>query len=319
MRGCSQAGAAGILRRALPGSSFVRRLALGAAVAGIVAPVVRRRLALPPLVTSAVAWQAPLSVALVLRRSRLRDAAVYGVQMWAYLAQYELPNDDHEGLVRRVRVRYPIAIDRVIGLGEVPTVRLQRALGRPGEVRRHDLVLSAIHWSWFFAPHATVGWILWRHPERFGRSAAQLAAVFDLGSGVYWFLPTAPPWWAGNTGELPHVRRIMTEAGERAWGRYWTGLYDSLSGNQLAAMPSLHFATSVMAAHVLADVGPLPGAVGWAYAGALGFALVYLGEHYVADLIGGLALTEAVRRAVPAAEPAGRAVARLVRNREPLW
>jgi hypothetical protein len=303
----------------LPGSRIVRRLALGAALAGIVAPAVRRRVNLHPAVTSVLAWQAPLATALVLRRSRLRDAAVYGVQMWSYLTHYELPNDDPEALVQRVRVRYPIAIDRAIGLGEVPTVRLQRALGRPGEVRAHDTLLSAVHWSWFFAPHTALVWILWRHPERFGRSAAQVAAVFDLGSGVYWFLPTAPPWWAGNTGELPHVRRIMTEAGERAWGRYWTGLYDSLSGNQLAAMPSLHFATSVMAAHVLQDVGPVPGAVGWAYTAALGLALVYLGEHYVADLIAGLALAEAVRKALPVAAPAGRAVARFVRTWEPRY
>ena len=301
----------------MPGSSFVRRLALGAAVAGIVAPAARRKLRLPPAATSVIAWQAPLATAVALRRSRFRDAAVYAVQMWAYLTHYELPNDDPEALVRRVHVRYPIAIDRAIGLGEVPTVRLQRALGRSGEVRPHDTLLSAIHWSWFFAPHTTVAWILWRHPERFGRSAAQVAAVFDLGSGVYWFLPTAPPWWAGNTGELQHVRRIMTEAGERAWGRYWTGLYDSLSGNQLAAMPSLHFATSVMAAHVLQDVGPVPGAVGWAYAGALGFALVYLGEHYVADLLAGLGLAEGVRRAMPVAAPAGRAIAGFVRKWEP--
>src|SRR5207237_4113198 len=125
---------------------------------------------------------------------------------------------------------------------------------------------------------------------------------------VYWYVPTAPPWWA-----IPRVRRIMVEAGERTWGRHWVRLYDSLSGNQLAAMPSLHFATSVMAAHVLSDVGRVPGAVGWAYAGALGFALVYLGEHYVADLLAGALLTEGVRRAAPAARPAARAVRRLVR------
>ena len=71
-------------------------------------------------------------------------------------------------------------------------------------------------------------------------------------------------------------------------------------------MPSLHFATSVMAAHVLSDVGPLEGAVGWAYAGTLGFALVYLGEHYLVDLLAGLALAEGVRRAVPRATPSRR-------------
>ena len=52
-------------------------------------------------------------------------------------------------------------------------------------------------------------------------------------------------------------------------------------------MPSLHFATSVMAARMLAETGPAAGAAGWAYAGVLGFALVYLGEHYVVDLVAG--------------------------------
>lgn len=205
--------------------------------------------------TSAVAWQTPLAVAVALPRSRFRDAAVYGAQMWAYVTHYELPNDDHESLRRRVHVDYPIAIDRAIGLGDVPTLRLQRALGRPGEVRGHDTALSIVHWSWFIVPHAAVTYILLRHPERFGSAAARVAAVFDLGVAVYFVLPTAPPWWAGNTGRLEHVRRIMTEAGERFWGRAWTRLYDSLSGNQLAAMPSLHFGTSVMAARVLAEAG----------------------------------------------------------------
>ena len=42
-----------------------------------------------------------------------------------------------------------------------------------------------------------------------------------------------------------------------------------------------------MAARMLAETGPAAGAAGWAYAGVLGFALVYLGEHYVVDLAAG--------------------------------
>ena len=285
-------------------------------LAGVAVPLVRRRLGIPRPVTSVVTWQTPLAVALALPRSRFRDAAVYGAQMWAYVTHYELPNDDHEQLLRRVYISYPVAIDRLIGLGEVPTVRLQRALGRPGAVRRHDTALSIVHWSWFMAPHAAVAYVLFRHPERFGAAAARVAAVFDLGVAVYFVLPTAPPWWAGNTGYLQHVRRIMTEAGERFWGRAWTRLYDSLSGNQLAAMPSLHFATSVMAARVLAEAGRGPGAVGWAYTGALGFALVYLGEHYVIDLVAGFALAEAVRALAPRTAPVARSLARLVSSVE---
>ena len=142
--------------------------------------------------------------------------------------------------------------------------------------------------------------------------------MFDLGLIGYWTVPTAPPWWAGQNGDMPPVRRIMVEAGERFWGRrLWRSLYDSLAGNPFAAMPSLHFATSVMAAHVLSDVGRGPGALGWAYAGTLGFALVYLGEHYVVDLVAGLALAEGVRRVAPHAEPAIRAVAAAVQRLEP--
>jgi hypothetical protein len=68
-------------------------------------------------------------------------------------------------------------------------------------------------------------------------------------------------------------------------------------------MPSLHFATSVIAADALADTGKVAGAVGWAYALTLGFALVYLGEHYVTDLAAGAALVVAAREGEELAEP----------------
>ena len=59
-----------------------------------------------------------------------------------------------------------------------------------------------------------------------------------------------------------------------------------------------------MAEKQSAEAGPLPGAFGATYAATLGFALVYLGEHYVVDLIAGAALTVAVRRMEPLAGPA---------------
>ena len=58
------------------------------------------------------------------------------------------------------------------------------------------------------------------------------------------------------------------------------------------------------------------GAVGWAYALTLGFALVYLGEHYVIDLLAGATLAEGVRRAAPAFAPAARALSRTVQRLE---
>jgi membrane-associated phospholipid phosphatase len=282
---------------------LVRRAALAAAAIGAATPVLRRQRWIPRPVVSVLAWQTPVAVRLAFPPSRLRDAAVYGAQMWAYVNHYEMPNDDPERLLARVRVKYPIAIDRRIGLGELPNVRLQRWLGRPGDVRPHDTFLSWVHWSWFFFPHGTVAWVLVRHPDRYQRAATLMAATFDAGCVVYWLLPTAPPWWARRDSRDGHVRRLMVEAGERFWGKVWEPLYDSLGGNPFAAMPSLHFATSLTAARVLSDTGRAAGIFGWTYAATLGFALVYLGEHYVVDLIAGLALAEGVRRAEPAATP----------------
>jgi hypothetical protein len=83
-------------------------------------------------------------------------------------------------------------------------------------------------------------------------------------------------------------------------------------------MPSLHFAASAMTAISLSEAGRLPGAIGWAYALSLGFALVYLGEHYVTDIAAGAVLVAAVRRGEPLAEPAVLAVNRGLRRLERL-
>jgi membrane-associated phospholipid phosphatase len=82
-------------------------------------------------------------------------------------------------------------------------------------------------------------------------------------------------------------------------------------------MPSLHFGTSVMAARILSQVGRRQAALGWAYALTLGFGLVYLGEHYVVDLLAGLALAEGIWRLAPRVEPYVRAVAGVVQRLEP--
>lgn len=297
-------------------STLLRGAAACAVVCGVAAPVVRRRLRLRPLAVSALGWQAPAALAIALPRSRARDAGLYLLQMWAYTAHYQMPADDPERLRRRLRARYPVVVDRAIGCGEVPTVRLQGTLGREGQVLPRDLALSVVHWVWYAFPHATLVYVLLRHPDRFPRSAAYMASVYDAGLVAYWAIPTAPPWWAGDEGHIPHVRRIMTEVGERVWGRFWDPLYDGIGGNPFAAMPSLHYATSHAAARILSEAGRGPGTLGWTYALTLGFALVYLGEHYVVDILGGLALAEAARAAGPHLTPLARTLSRGVRRLE---
>jgi membrane-associated phospholipid phosphatase len=330
--------------------------------AGVAAPLVRKRVKVRPAAMQALAFTAPVSLCVAVRRSRARDVAVCALQMWAYLAAYETPHDDAERQRERVHIDYPIVVDRILGLGELPTIRLQRALARVGpEGPRFsplDATLVWAHWIWFLVPHSALAYILVRRPRRFPRAAVMMYAVFDLGACVYWLLPTAPPWFAAQlaaermppiAGGAPAVafaheeqaqdtrpdagaqagasrarsdeldtllvRRMMVEYGEGFWKEGWGPLFTALGGNPLAAMPSLHVASSTMGAILLSEVGPIEGGLGWAYAFALAFALVYLGEHYVVDLLGGAALTWGVYRYGPRAAPlvasCGRAIARL--------
>ncbi|HEY2716649.1 MAG TPA: phosphatase PAP2 family protein [Solirubrobacterales bacterium] len=287
------------------------RVGAGACLAAaFVVPLVRKRLRIPAPVTIAATAAGPLALAVLKPRTRSRDIALFALQMWAFAVVHELPYDDPEKLRRRLRTSYPIVSDRLIGFGKLPNGRLQRALARLPMVRAVDRVLTWAHWLWFFEPYLALLVVLLRDHRRFPRAGRQMAAVFDLGCAVYFLVPTAPPWWSVENGHAgdEKVRRIMVEVGEPTWGRAWETMYKALGGNPWAAMPSLHFATSVMGAISLSETGRAEGALGWTYAGTLGFGLVYLGEHYVTDLIAGALLVALVRRGEPLAEPLVQAI-----------
>jgi membrane-associated phospholipid phosphatase len=288
----------------------VRGVAAAAVCAAVALPPLRKRLGLRPAATVAIAAAGPPALAVLAPRTRVRDVALYALQMWGFTMAHEVPYDDPEALRARLRIRYPIRIDRALAGGELPNARLQRAFADPEQPNALDRLLSIVHWAWFFVPHATLVYVLWRDDEldpgdrRFPRAARQMAATYDLGCVGYFAVPTAPPWWAVENGYADErVRRLMVDVGENVWGRAWPKLYDSLGGNPWAAMPSLHFGSSLLAALLLRETGPVAGRLGWAYALTLGFALVYLGEHYVTDLAAGAVLVALVRKGEPVADP----------------
>lgn len=305
----------------MPRSTAIRAAACTVLAVGLAAPLLRRRLRLKPPVVIAAAAATPFALGTLMPRSKARDVGMCVLQMYAYLATYQMPNDDPERLEARVKVKYPVVIDRLIGLGTTPTMRLQRAFGTEGHFRVFEKVLVFSHWVWFAVPHGTVAYVLFKRPEQFPSAAARVYATFDIGVIGYWAIPTAPPWYAAQQGLMedgrtPELRRMMVEYGEQFWKQSWGPLYGVLGGNPLAAMPSLHFATSVTAAHVLSDTGRVAGVLGWSYVATLGLALVYLGEHYVTDLMAGLALAEGIRAGAPTASPVARRISRAIQRLE---
>lgn len=288
----------------------IRFAAVAGLAAAVIVPHVRRQLRIPTTVTVASTVAAPLAIAVLWPRSKGRDLGLFAAQMWAFAVCHELPYDNPERLRERLRIEYPIRIDRWIGRGMLPNARLQKWLhrGRFG----NDLTRFAAwtHWFWFIQPYAAIFWILLRNNEKFPESARQLSATFDIGCLMYFTVPTAPPWWAAENGYIDHkiadehVKRVMLEYGERLWGPAWTRLFGTLASNPWAAMPSLHFGTALMAAILLSEAGgKVEGTLGWAYALSLGFALLYLGEHYVTDLLAGAGVVLLVRKGEPLARP----------------
>jgi membrane-associated phospholipid phosphatase len=286
--------------------SALRIAGFAALAAAVIVPHVRYRLRLPMSVTVASTVAAPAAIAILWPRTKTRDLLLFASQMWAFAVTHELPYDDPERLRKRLKIDYTIKSDRWIGRGRLPNARLQRAL-HDGPWGESLTTFSAwTHWIWFIQPNSALIWILLRRHEAFPHSARQMAAVFDIGCAIYFLVPSAPPWWAsahGHTGD-EQIKRVMIEFGERIWGPAWTRIFGTLGSNPWAAMPSLHFATALMAAILLSENGGrVQGALGWSYAGALAFALVYLGEHYITDLLAGAGLVLLVRKGEPLARP----------------
>ena len=272
----------------------------------------RKRAHLAAGLASACAYAVPVAITVGVPRSRVRDSLVWAAHMWAYKNAFEMPFDDESRLRRRAHIDYPIAFDTRLGMGLPPGQRLQCRLRRRGRLSPLDKALSILYWTWEAEPHLALAWVRWRHERSFAAAAARLAATFDLTLVGYWLLPTAPPWWASEqAGRLDReVCRVMSEVASWLKRERESSKDDhEMGANPFAAMPSDHFASAVMTAMLLAELDTTLGSLAWAYALLLGFALVYLGEHYVLDLIEGLCMALVVKSA---GAPLGRAGARLL-------
>jgi membrane-associated phospholipid phosphatase len=305
-------GVAGAVNRQLRARPALRVAAAASVPVAVGLIAARRRLGLRPWATLPLGCVPPLGCAIAVPKGRRRYAAVAAAYMHLFKLGWELPYDEPEKLRRRLWVDQPIRFDTVVGLGVPPGLRLQRALRRPGEVTAFDRVVTVVYGSWF-VPQLLLGYLLARHQEFVPRAGARLSAAYHLTCPFYFLAPEAPPWWASErdgrmNGEIERVARIVVFdllGREPAADR-------KVPGNPWGSMPSDHISSAAITAMGLAEVSPLYGTLGWTYVAAASFAVVYLGEHYVADVVVGLLIAEAVRRCEPLAAPFVRAVARAV-------
>jgi membrane-associated phospholipid phosphatase len=172
--------------------------------------------------------------------------------------------------------------------GHLPTAVLQSWLNGP---LLHGLAVAGtvVYFLHFVVP-LLVGLVLWlKDRTQFLRFTSALMGMALVAFLVYMFVPTAPPWYAMQQGFLGGFSKLIDGSLPSAVSPY----YHSLNPNQTAAFPSLHAAFPFLGFLALRRVYPRASwlALGWSV--LVWFSVVFLGEHYVVDVIGGVALAAA--------------------------
>lgn len=191
-----------------------------------------------------------------------------------------------------------VNFERWLFNGEIPTIQLQANFYTPGEIHVWDYYFTFIHWSYFIVPHALALWIWWRSKRDFQHFLVAMTMTLFLGLVIYFVLPANPPWMAPeviDSPTAPVVQRIMEPiAMELGGGLYQAGYKIVGESNPIAAMPSMHFGITFILVWVARGRGLGWEIAAWFYSLSMGAALVYMGEHYVIDIIvGGMVTTYA--------------------------
>lgn len=195
-----------------------------------------------------------------------------------------------------------IAVERVLFGGKVPTVEVQRVLF-DGTVRLHDVLLTMLYASHFVFP-LVFAYLLWRRDRgTYYRFVITLLAVSFAAFFTFLLLPVAPPRWAFQYGEALPVTDIMAAVAGWVPSDVPTWMYSNLIGNPVAAFPSMHAAYPFLVFLFLRERSWKMALAWLPVTGAIWFATVYLGHHYVVDLLGGVAYATVgyvvVRRILP--------------------
>lgn len=201
---------------------------------------------------------------------------------------------DETTLARTVNLRVA-AFERFLFDGQLPTITLQHRFFDPHNLHWWDYYLTGIHWSYFFIPHLVAIRLWQRHPPLFKHYLASMTLLLAVGLGIYFLIPANPPWMAGeqfNSPAAPTVLRVMQPVAENLGGGIYQASYRVIGeSNPIAAMPSIHMAITFLLVFPALRFGRTWRLVALFYAASMGLALVYLGEHYVIDIVVGVLVT----------------------------
>ena len=247
--------------------------------------------------------------ALLLGRGKLflRD----WIPFLALFFAYELMRGYADKFGLPIHVMDIVTLERIVGLGGLPTTWLQGLLHsgavwtQANPVYDNLATISVVFYFLHFPLPLAIGFLLWIHQRRTYYDYVGALIVLSMAAFVtYLVLPVAPPWWADKYGYVTGVLHLRDTGFQGlvhlfGFGNYFYSysLY-SISSNDVAAFPSLHAAYPFLA---FLFARRAFGRAGWimaAYTACIWFAIVYLGEHWVVDIIGGVVYASAAYLAI---------------------
>lgn len=222
-------------------------------------------------------------------RSFLLSFIPYGVVWFLFTALRSLAD---ETVLARTLNTNVASVERWLFGGQLPSVTLQDRFFNPNQLQWYDYFLSFIHWSYFFVPHLVAVRLWQKHPGLFRHYLSAMALLLTVGLFIYFLIPSNPPWMAGeqfNSPAAATVLRVMEPVGRQLGGGIYNASYRVIGeSNPIAAMPSIHMAITFLLVFPARAFGRRWRLLALLYAACMGTALVYLGEHYVIDLVIGM-------------------------------
>lgn len=180
------------------------------------------------------------------------------------------------------------AVDRQM-FGSLPTAVLQQWWWN-GHVQWYDFVFYMAYMLHFILPFA-LAIAIWKLREtQYWRYVTAFIGVSFAGFLTFLLFPAAPPWMASDMRLIEPITRISSDVWAALGIHDFPSVYNRISPNPVAAVPSLHAAYATLFALFVTSLFKTRWRfVAWLYPLLIYLGTVYQGEHYVIDeLLGAL-------------------------------
>jgi membrane-associated phospholipid phosphatase len=186
--------------------------------------------------------------------------------------------------------RMQIDVDKVLGFGQVMTVRLQDWLWNPVSPHFWDYVAMATYFSHFVVSFVVAAFCWRRNHAMFLVFAASYLTLNFAAFAMFVLYPSDPPWMAAMNGDMDSVTRILPVLLEHVHLKLASSFFvkGSAFDNEVAAFPSLHGSYPFLITLVFwSRVRVRTRVILVSYVLLMAVSLVYLGEHFVIDILAG--------------------------------